>query len=92
MDDMEKSKFFTLMELELRPLGHPARSQSIHRLCSPRTLVYTHVKDYAITHVTPHYIYYIIQYFLLNLRCVQFHIKQSHIGFPHKFSTVRFLV
>jgi hypothetical protein len=29
LDDMEKSKFFTLPRLELRPLVRPARSQSL---------------------------------------------------------------
>jgi hypothetical protein len=30
-----KRKFLTLPELELRPLGRPARSQSLYRLSSP---------------------------------------------------------
>jgi hypothetical protein len=30
-----KSKFLTLPGLELRPLGLPARSQSLNRLCHP---------------------------------------------------------
>jgi hypothetical protein len=30
MDDLEKRSFLTLPELELRPLGHPARSQSLY--------------------------------------------------------------
>jgi hypothetical protein len=29
LDDVEKTKFLTLPELELRPLGRPARSQSL---------------------------------------------------------------
>jgi hypothetical protein len=32
LDDMEKRKFLTLSGLELRPLGCPARSQSLYRL------------------------------------------------------------
>jgi hypothetical protein len=32
LDDVEKRKFVTLQELELRPLGRPARSQSLCRL------------------------------------------------------------
>jgi hypothetical protein len=32
LDDMEKRKFLTLLGLELRPLGRPARSQSLSRL------------------------------------------------------------
>jgi hypothetical protein len=30
LDDVEKRKFLTLPALELRPLGRPARSQSLH--------------------------------------------------------------
>jgi hypothetical protein len=33
LDDVEKRKFLTLPGLELRPLGRPARSQSVYRLC-----------------------------------------------------------
>jgi hypothetical protein len=36
LGDVEKRKLLTLPELELRPLGHPARSQSLYRL---RTLI-----------------------------------------------------
>jgi hypothetical protein len=32
LDDLEKRKFFTLPELELRPLSRPVRSQSLYRL------------------------------------------------------------
>jgi hypothetical protein len=35
LDDLEKRKFFTLSELELRPLGRPSRSQSLYRLRYP---------------------------------------------------------
>jgi hypothetical protein len=34
-DDVEKRKFLTLPGLELRPLGRPARSQSLYRLRYP---------------------------------------------------------
>jgi hypothetical protein len=34
-DDMEKRTFFTLPGLERRPLGRPARSQSLYRLRYP---------------------------------------------------------
>jgi hypothetical protein len=34
LDDMERRTFFTLRELELRPLGPPALSQSLYRLPS----------------------------------------------------------
>jgi hypothetical protein len=33
-DDVQKGKLLTLPGLELRPLGPPAHSQSLHRLCS----------------------------------------------------------
>jgi hypothetical protein len=39
MDDVKKSKFLTLNELELRPLGRPARSQSLYRLSHPGSSV-----------------------------------------------------
>jgi hypothetical protein len=35
VDNVEKRKFLTLPELELRHLGHPARSQSLYRLRYP---------------------------------------------------------
>jgi hypothetical protein len=35
LEDMEKSKFLTLLGLELRPLGRPARNQSLYRLSHP---------------------------------------------------------
>jgi hypothetical protein len=35
VDDMEKRKFLTLRGRELRPLGRPARSQSLCRLSYP---------------------------------------------------------
>jgi hypothetical protein len=31
LDDVEKRKFLTLPGLELQPLGHPSRSQSLYR-------------------------------------------------------------
>jgi hypothetical protein len=34
-DDVEKRKFLILQALELRPLSHPARSQSLYRLRYP---------------------------------------------------------
>jgi hypothetical protein len=39
LGDMEKRKFLTLPGLELRPLGRPARSQSLYRLNYPGSLV-----------------------------------------------------
>jgi hypothetical protein len=42
LDDVEKRKFFTLPGLELRPLGRPARCQSLYRLrypSSPKDIV-----------------------------------------------------
>jgi hypothetical protein len=38
LDDAEKRKFLTLLGLELRPLGRPAHSQSLYRLCYPGSL------------------------------------------------------
>jgi hypothetical protein len=35
LDDVEKRKFLALPGLELRPLGHPASSQSLYRLRYP---------------------------------------------------------
>jgi hypothetical protein len=35
LEDLEKRKFLTLTGLELRPLGRPARSQSLYRLRYP---------------------------------------------------------
>jgi hypothetical protein len=32
LDDVQKRQFLTLSELELQPLGRPARSQSLYRL------------------------------------------------------------
>jgi hypothetical protein len=37
LDDMEKLKFSPPPGLEFRPLGRPARSQSLHRLRYPGT-------------------------------------------------------
>jgi hypothetical protein len=38
LDDVEKRKFLTLPGLELRPLGRPARSQSLYRQRYPGSL------------------------------------------------------
>jgi hypothetical protein len=38
LEDMEKWKFLTLPGLEVRPLGHPAGSQSLYRLRYPGSL------------------------------------------------------
>jgi hypothetical protein len=35
LDEVKKRKLFTLPVLELRPLGRPARSQSLYRLSYP---------------------------------------------------------
>jgi hypothetical protein len=50
LDDLEKRKFLTLLGLELRPLGRPARSQSLYRLRYPGSYfsmeqIYYPVKD-----------------------------------------------
>jgi hypothetical protein len=40
LDVAEKREFFTLLGLKLRPLGHPARSQSLCRLsCSDSNMI-----------------------------------------------------
>jgi hypothetical protein len=38
LDDVEKKKFLTVPGLELRPLGRPARIQSLYRLRYPDSL------------------------------------------------------
>jgi hypothetical protein len=38
LDEVEKRKFLTLWGLELRPLGLPARSQSLYRLSYPGSI------------------------------------------------------
>jgi hypothetical protein len=38
LDDVEKRKFLILQGLDLRPLGRPARSQSLYRLRYPGSL------------------------------------------------------
>jgi hypothetical protein len=40
LDDLEKKKFFTLLELNLRPLGRPAHSQLLYWLCYPGSQIY----------------------------------------------------
>jgi hypothetical protein len=48
LDDVEKKKFLTLPGLELRPLGRPARSQSLSRLLLiylTRCVFQTHTKE-----------------------------------------------
>jgi hypothetical protein len=39
LDDVEKRKFLTLPGLKLRPLGRPARSQSLYRQRYPDSLI-----------------------------------------------------
>jgi hypothetical protein len=39
LDDVENRKFLALPGLELRPLGRPARSQSLYRLSYPGSVV-----------------------------------------------------
>jgi hypothetical protein len=47
LDDVEKRKFLTLPGLELRPLGLPARNQSVYRLLNSGSYVIN--IDYKIT-------------------------------------------
>jgi hypothetical protein len=54
MDDVEKRKFLTLLEFELRHLGRPARSQSLYRLRYPGSpTLYVIGKIYAYVHIGP---------------------------------------
>jgi hypothetical protein len=43
LDDVEKRKFLTIPGLELRPLGRPARSQSLYQLRYPSSLFYGYI-------------------------------------------------
>jgi hypothetical protein len=43
LDDVEKIKFLTLPGLEFRPLGRPARSQSVYRLRYPGVEIFLQV-------------------------------------------------
>jgi hypothetical protein len=47
LDDLEKRKFLTLPEFELRSLGRPARSLSLYRLSYPGSFfsLYVHIKS-----------------------------------------------
>jgi uncharacterized membrane protein YagU involved in acid resistance len=58
LDDVENRKFLTPPGLELRPLGHPARSQSLYRLRYPgsREVIY------ALVHLIFHIILLAITY------------------------------
>jgi hypothetical protein len=40
LDDVEKRKFLSLLRLELRHFGLPARSQSLYRLRYPGSVYY----------------------------------------------------
>jgi hypothetical protein len=43
VDDVEKRKLLNLPGLELRPLGRPARSQSLYRLRYPGPYLYVYI-------------------------------------------------
>jgi hypothetical protein len=43
---LEKRKFLTLPRLELRPLGRPARSQSLYRLSYSGMLRALHIAEF----------------------------------------------
>jgi hypothetical protein len=47
LDGMEQRKFLTLPELELRPLGRPAHSQSLYRLRYPGSLIQWTIPKYV---------------------------------------------
>jgi hypothetical protein len=40
LDDVRERKFLTLLGLELRPLGRPARSESLYRLRHPGNVLH----------------------------------------------------
>jgi hypothetical protein len=42
LDDVKKTKFFALRQLELRPLGRPVRSQGLYRLRYPGSYYIPH--------------------------------------------------
>jgi hypothetical protein len=42
LDDVKKTKFFALPELELRPLGRPVHNQALYRLRYPGSYYSTH--------------------------------------------------
>jgi hypothetical protein len=48
LGDVEKRKFLTLPGHELRPLGHPARSQSLYRLHYPGLVCPTNGKIWTV--------------------------------------------
>jgi hypothetical protein len=50
LDDLENRKFFTLPGLELRPVGRPARSQSLYRLRYPGSTNNNNNEDKSILH------------------------------------------
>jgi hypothetical protein len=61
LDDLEKRTFLTISELELRPLGRPARNQWLYRLSYPGSLLYSRQYYYRATTVllsVSAYIYY----------------------------------
>jgi hypothetical protein len=46
LDNVERRKFLTLPVLELRPVGRPARSQSVYRLRYPKGYLEMCLKDF----------------------------------------------
>jgi hypothetical protein len=53
LDDVEKGKFLTLPGLDLRPLGRPARSQSLYRLRYPGSFYSGSVAKHSLDVRTP---------------------------------------
>jgi hypothetical protein len=53
LDDVERRKFLTLHGLELRPLCHPARSQSLYRLRYPGSKLMVLEKEKLSSNVFP---------------------------------------
>jgi hypothetical protein len=69
VDDVEKRKFLILPELELRPLGRPARSQSLYRLLYPGSYCNSTsiVKSISVSHYQKLFLFKSIA---LNIRAV----------------------
>jgi hypothetical protein len=63
-DDVEKRKFLTIQGLELRPIGCPARSQSLHRPRYPGSMAYAASVD----HFPPYPFRF--TYYLIIHRCI----------------------
>jgi hypothetical protein len=66
LDDVEKRKFLNIPGLELRPLGRPARSQSLYRLRYPGSLNNLRINKLINLPLIRHYITSAIETVYLN--------------------------